>query len=93
MKLKIEANSSAYDTEYGGEQIMQVAVGEYVLDEIFRLHFFRLIIDEVIEGNVCFRLMEGATAHYFVLNAEDSKARFERETSIGFDEITFTLLN
>lgn len=92
MKLKICVNSSAYDTQYGGEQTMEVALGEYVLDEIFRLNFFRLIVDDVIDGNVCLRIMEGATAHYFVLNAQDNVAKFERETSIGWDEIEITLI-
>ena len=67
MKLKVTVNSVANDTEYGGEQLLQVAKGEYLLDEIFRLPFFRIIIDEIIGGAVCFRLMEGADAHYFVL--------------------------
>lgn len=91
MKLKISVQSCAYDTLYGGEQLLGIACGEFVLDEIFRLNFFRLIVDDVIEDNVCFRLMEGATAHYFVLNAEEPVAKFERETSIGWDDITFTL--
>lgn len=91
MKLKISVQSCAYDTPYGGEQIMNVACGEFILDEIFRLHFFRLIIDDVIDGNVCFRLMEGAAEHYYVLNEEEPVAKFERETPIGWDDITFTL--
>lgn len=92
MKLKITVNSLAYDTEYGGEQIMQIEKGEYILDEIFRLHFFRLIIDEIIGDALCFRLMEGATAHYFVLEKGDEVAHFERETSIGYDHFTFELI-
>lgn len=52
MKLKVTVNSVANDTEYGGEQLLQVAKGEYLLDEIFRLPFFRIIIDEIIGGAV-----------------------------------------
>lgn len=93
MKIKICVNSSAYDTPYGGEQEIEAAAGEYRLDDIFRLHFFRIIIDEVIGGAVCFRLMEGALAHYFVLESAGESAQFRRETSIGYDEFTFTLTN
>lgn len=93
MKIKIRVNSTAYDTEYGGEQIIQAAAGEYVFDEIFRLNFFRIIIDEIIGDAVCFRLMEGATAHYFVLEGFGDQAFFERETSIGCDEFIFELIN
>ncbi len=91
MRIKIKVNSSAYDSEYGGEQYIDVAEGEYRLDEIFRLPFFRIIIDEIIDGAVCFRLMEGAEAHYFVLENAGDTASFERETSIGYDEFSFTL--
>ena len=93
MKLNIKVNSTACDSEYGGEQTLEVAVGEYILDEIFRLNFFRIIIDDVIDGAVCFRLMEGAQAHYFVLENAGESAAFERQTSIGYDEFTFTLEN
>ncbi len=92
MKIKIEVRSGAYDTPYGGEQTLAAEQGEYQLSEIFRLPFFRLIIDEVIDGAVCFRLMEGGEAHYFVLEEIGETASFERETSIGFDEFIFTLL-
>ncbi|MBE7088467.1 MAG: hypothetical protein E7370_02980 [Clostridiales bacterium] len=92
MLLKICVNSSARDSDYGGEQILQIKKGEFVLDEIFRLHFFRLIIDEIIDGAVCFRLMEGATPHYFVLEPNDRIATFERETSIGYDFFKFELI-
>jgi hypothetical protein len=92
MKIQIYVRSVAYDTEYGGEQILQAEAGEYQLEEIFRLPFFRIIIDEVIGSAVCFRLMEGAIAHYFVLDESDPTAQFTRETSIGEDSFTFTLL-
>lgn len=91
MKLCISVTSSAYDSDYGGQQTIDVAPGEYRLDEIFRLPFFRVIIDEVIDGAVCFRLMEGAVAHYFVLERPGESAEFERQTSIGYDEFKFTL--
>lgn len=91
MKLKIDVHSSAYDEEYGGEQVICAERGEYLLDNIFRLHFFRIIIDDVIEGALCFRLMEGGEAHYFVLEHVGESATFERQTSIGCDEFTFTL--
>lgn len=45
MKLKVTVNSVAYDTEYGGEQILEAVKGEFFPDEIFRLPFFRIIID------------------------------------------------
>ena len=61
--LKITVNSIANDTEYGGEQIIPCEKGEYVLNEIFRLHFFRVIIDDIIDESLCFRLMEGGVAH------------------------------
>lgn len=92
MKLNIKVNSTACDSEYGGEQTLEVAVGEYILDEIFRLNFFRIIIDDVIDSAVCFRLMEGAVAHYFVLEEDGQTASFSRETSIGGDEFAFTLI-
>lgn len=92
MKLKITACSAAYDTEYGGVQTMEAVKGEFVLDEIFRLSFFRIIIDEVADGAVCFRLMEGAKAHYFVLDGDNPRAEFFRETGIGEDEIYFELV-
>ena len=91
MELKIEVSSEAEGNEYGGTQVMEVARGEFVLDEIFKLNFFRIIIDDVIDGAVCFRLMEGAVAHYFVLENVGDSARFLRETSIGEDEFEFTL--
>ena len=91
MKLLIKVISSAYDEEYGGEQAIAVERGEYRLDNIFRLPFFRIIIDDVIDGAVCFRLMEGAVAHYFVLEKAGETATFERQTSIGADEFSFTL--
>lgn len=91
MKILIEAQSDAYDTPYGGTQRINAEKGEYLLDEIFRLHFFRLIVDDIIGDAVCFRLMEGAEAHYFVLEGLGDVARFVRETSIGSDSFTFTL--
>ena len=54
MKLNVKVMSSAYDSEYGGEQTLVAERGEYLLDDIFRLHFFRIIIDELIDGAVCF---------------------------------------
>jgi len=92
MGIKITVNSSANDTEYGGEQIIDAEKGEYLLDGIFRLPFFRIIIDEIIDGAVCFRLMEGAVAHYFVLDKDDNTACFSRETSLGEDNFTFELV-
>lgn len=91
MKLKITVCSEAADTGYGGEQTLEAEAGEYVLDEIFRLPFFRIIIDGVIDESLCFRLMEGAEAHYFVLDNDNKCARFHRETSIGEDDFVFTL--
>lgn len=90
MKIKVRAVSCAYDCDYGGEQTIEAEPGEYILDEIFRLHFFRVIVDEVIEGAVCFRLMEGSEAHYFVLE-EGEEAAFERQTGMGDDSFYFTL--
>ena len=92
MKLKITVNSEACDTEYGGEQILEAERGEFLLNEIFRLPFFRIIIDDIIGGALCFRLMEGAEAHYFVLDDENSRAEFSRTTSLGGDEFTFELV-
>lgn len=92
MKIKISVTSSAYDSPYGGEQEIEVERGEHVLDGVFRLHFFRIIVDEIIDGAVCFRLMEGALPHYFVLESEGESASFRRETSIGYDEFIFTLV-
>ena len=92
MELKITVNSVADDTEYGGEQILAAEKGEYRLEEIFRLPFFRIIIDDIIDGAVCFRLMEGAVEHFFVLDGKDRLANFSRETSIGEDNFTFELL-
>lgn len=79
----------AYDTAYGGEQTLPAEKGEYQLPEIFRLPFFRIIVDEVIEGAVCFRLKEGAQDHFFVLEGIVDTAEFERETSIGYDSLYF----
>jgi hypothetical protein len=89
MSIKISVQSTAYDAEYGGEQILEAVAGEYQLSEIFRLPFFRIIIDEVIGNAVCFRLMEGGVAHYFVLDETDTTATFSRETSIGEDNFVF----
>lgn len=92
MKLKVTVNSVAYDTEYGGEQILDAVKGEFFPDEIFRLPFFRIIIDEIIDGALCFRLMEGAEAHYFVLDGENRTAEFSRTTNIGEDGFSFELI-
>ncbi len=92
MQLNVKVVSSAYDENYGGEQTLEAERGEYLLGDIFRLPFFRIIIDDVIEGAVCFRLMEGAVAHYFVLEHIGETASFERQTSIGSDEFVFTLV-
>lgn len=92
MFILVKVSSVAYDTEYGGEQIVPTVQGEYLMDEIFRLPFFRIIVDEVIGSAVCFRLKEGAQDHYFVLEDTGDCANFERETSIGFDNFTFTLV-
>ncbi len=92
MRLKITVNSVQGDEPYGGEQILDCEVGEYRLDEIFRLPFFRIIIDDVIEGFVCFRLMEGGEAHYFAMSREDGEERWERQTPIGEDNFTFEVL-
>lgn len=92
MQLKIEVASEAEGVEYGGTQIMEVARGEYILDEIFKLNFFRIIIDDIIDGALCFRLMEGATPHYYVLEGSGDNAVFERETPVGSDFFRFTLI-
>ena len=92
MKLKVTVNSVANDCEYGGEQVIPAVMGEYLLDEIFRLRFFRFIIDDIIEDSLCFRLMEGGTPHYFVLNTEAPVAEFHRDTSIGEDDFAFELI-
>ncbi len=91
MKLKITVSSTAYDEPYGGEQILECAIGEFILDEIFRLHFFRIIIDDIIDDALCFRLMEGGIAHYFVLDSSQRVCNFERQTSIGSDYFVFEL--
>ena len=91
MHILITVHSSAYDSEYGGEQALPAIEGEYQLPEIFRLPFFRIIIDEVIDNAVCFRLKEGAQDHFFVLEGVGDRASFERETSIGYDNFTFEL--
>ncbi|MGN0806496.1 MAG: hypothetical protein ACI4MC_05605 [Candidatus Coproplasma sp.] len=91
MKILVEVSSAAYDSEYGGEQLVPALRGEYLMDEIFRLPFFRLVVDEVIEDAVCFRLKEGAQDHYFVLEGIGDTASFTRDTSIGSDSFYFTL--
>ncbi|MDE7082153.1 MAG: hypothetical protein K2O89_00415 [Clostridia bacterium] len=92
MQLKITVNSVANDCEYGGEQIISAERGEYRLEEIFRLPFFRIIIDDIIEGSLCFRLMEGGVAHFFVLDENGNTAKFHRDTSLGEDDFTFELI-
>ena len=92
MELKIEVSSEAEGNEYGGTQVMEVARGEFVLDEIFKLNFFRIIIDDVIDGALCFRLMEGATPHFFVLDGSGDSPVFERETPAGSDYFRFTIV-
>jgi hypothetical protein len=93
MKLKICVHSVANDTEYGGEQILDCVCGEYQLNDVFRLPFFRIIIDDIIEGALCFRLMEGGIEHYFVLDDGDRFATFRRDTSLGEDNFDFELLS
>jgi hypothetical protein len=93
MKILVQVQSGAYDTPYGGEQQVPVCCGEFLMDEIFRLPFFRIIIDDIIDDAVCFRLMEGGVAHYFVLEGIGDTAAFERETSIGYDNFTFKLID
>lgn len=92
MNISVKVSSVAYDTEYGGEQLVPAIRGEYLMDEIFRLPFFRIVVDEIIENAVCFRLKEGAQDHYFVLEGVGDTASFERETSIGSDSFSFTLV-
>lgn len=92
MKLKITASAEADGSQFGGSQVLPADCGEYVLDEIFKLNFFRIIIDELIGDALCFRLMEGAHAHYYVLEGAGDKAVFERETPAESDYFTFELL-
>lgn len=92
MQIRVEVQSDAYETPYGGEQTIGAVKGEFLLDEIFRLPFFRVIVDEVVGDAVCFRLKEGAEDHYFVLEGKGDSAVFERETSIGSDRFEFTLV-
>lgn len=92
MKLKIEVASEADGKEFGGTQIMEVSRGEFILDEIFKLNFFRIIIDDIIGDALCFRLMEGSDAHYFVLEGAGDIAVFERETPVENDYFKFTLI-
>ena len=93
MKLKITVSAEAEGKEFGGEQVFHAARGEYILDEIFKLNFFRIIIDELIDDALCFRLMEGADAHYYVLEGAGDRAVFERETPAESDYFTFELLS
>ncbi len=92
MKLKIEVTSEADGKEFGGTQVMEAVRGEFILDEIFKLNFFRIIIDDIIGDALCFRLMEGADAHYFVLEGGGDSATFERETPVETDYFRFTLI-
>lgn len=92
MKLKIEVASEADGKEFGGTQIMEVSRGEFILDEIFKLNFFRIIIDDIIGDALCFRLMEGSDAHYFVLEGAGDTVVFERETPVENDYFKFTLI-
>lgn len=92
MKLKIEVASEADGKEFGGTQIMEVSRGEFILDVIFKLNFFRIIIDDIIGDALCFRLMEGSDAHYFVLEGAGDTAVFERETPVENDYFKFTLI-
>lgn len=92
MQIRVKVHSDAYDTPYGGEQTIGAVKGEYLLDGIFRLPFFRVIVDDVVGDAVCFRLKEGAEDHYFVLEGKGDSAAFERETSIGSDSFEFTLV-
>ena len=89
MRLKITVNSIACDTPYGGVQYLPCERGEYRLDDVFRLPFFRVIVDDVIEGALCFRLKEGGPDHFFVLEKVGDKCSFYRETSTGEDEFIF----
>lgn len=93
MKLKVTVQSRAYDCDYGGEQILAAELGEHRLSEVFRLPFFRIIIDDIIEDALCFRLMEGGIAHYFVLEGAGDRAEFSRETGVGEDNFTFILID
>ena len=92
MKLKIEVMSEADGKEFGGTQVMEAVRGEFILDEIFKLNFFRIIIDDIIGDALCFRLMEGAAAHYYVLEGAGDTAVFERDTPAESDYFKFTLL-
>ena len=92
MKLKIEVASEADGKEFGGTQIMEVSRGEFILDEIFKLNFFRIIIDDLIGDALCFRLLEASDAHYFVLEGAGDTAVFERETPVENDYFKFTLI-
>ena len=92
MQLKIEVESEAEGTPYGGTQVMEAVRGEFILDEIFKLNFFRIIIDDIIGCALCFRLMEGASPHYFVLEGGGDSATFERQTPVGSDFFKFTLI-
>ena len=92
MQLKTEVISEAAAAEYGGTQVMECVKGEFILDEIFKLNFFRIVIDDIVGDALCFRLMEGAVAHYFVLEGVGDTAVFERETPVGNDFFRFTLL-
>lgn len=92
MVLKVSVNCVADGTDYGGVQEIEAVRGEYLLNEIFRLPFFRIIIDDIIEGALCFRLMEGGVAHYFVLDENDKEASFHRDTSLGADDFVFELI-
>ena len=91
MKIKTEVSSQSEGEEYGGVQYVAAVRGEYVLDGIFKLHFFRIIIDDVIGDALCFRLMEGSQPHYFVLEGAGDSAVFERETPVSSDFFRFTL--
>ena len=92
MKLKIEVASEADGKEFGGTQIMEVSRGEFILDVIFKLNFFRIIIDDIIGDALCFRPMEGSDAPYFVLEGAGDTAVFERETPVENDYFKFTLI-
>ena len=92
MKLKVTASAEADGGQFGGSQVLPAVCGEYALGEIFKLNFFRVIIDELIGDALCFRLMEGAQAHYYVLEGAGDRAVFERETPAESDYFTFELL-
>ncbi len=91
MELRVEVAATQGDCPFGGSQILPCVCGEFILEDIFRLHFFRIIIDDIIEDNVCFRLMEGSAPHYFVLNKAEPQVSWERQTPIGEEFFTFTL--